>query len=100
MSRWHTRSRLPTPFGKLLQVGLMPSARAVLHERIALRFDAMLAAGLVDEVRGRARHAPTAGYRRCVAWATGRSGSFWNRRHSADLRDKGIAATRQLASGK
>ncbi|MCK7496095.1 MAG: hypothetical protein MZW92_38000 [Comamonadaceae bacterium] len=31
------------------------SDRAALHERIAARFDAMLAAGLVDEVRGAAR---------------------------------------------
>ena len=32
-------------------IALEPTSRAWLHERIAQRFDAMLAAGLVDEVR-------------------------------------------------
>ena len=100
MSRWHTHPKqVAPPFGKLLQVGLMPSERAVLHERIALRFDAMLAAGLVDEVRGlRARHALTAELpsMRCVGYR-----QVWEFLESdgtaRDLRDKGIAATRQLA---
>ena len=33
-------------------IALVPSERAVLHERIAARFDRMLEAGLVDELRG------------------------------------------------
>ncbi len=37
------------PF-RLVQLALLPSDRALLHERIARRFDAMLEAGLIDEV--------------------------------------------------
>ncbi|MCL4725340.1 MAG: tRNA (adenosine(37)-N6)-dimethylallyltransferase MiaA, partial [Rhodocyclaceae bacterium] len=39
------------PF-RLIQLALLPADRAVLHERIAQRFDAMLDAGLIEEVRG------------------------------------------------
>ncbi|HYN59557.1 MAG TPA: tRNA (adenosine(37)-N6)-dimethylallyltransferase MiaA, partial [Rubrivivax sp.] len=79
-------------------IALEPMSRAWLHERIARRFDAMLAAGLLDEVR-RLRLRP--GLRadmpsmRCVgyrqAWTALDSGRF------ETLRDAGIAATRQLA---
>lgn len=79
-------------------VSLEPQSRAWLHQRIAERFDAMLAAGLVDEVRAlRARGDLHAGLpsMRCVgyrqAWAALDSGSL------GGLRDAGIAATRQLA---
>jgi len=34
-----------------LNIGLLPSDRAVLHANIALRVDEMLAGGLVDEIR-------------------------------------------------
>ena len=37
------------PF-RFMPVALIPSDRAVLHRRIELRFDAMLAAGLVEEL--------------------------------------------------
>lgn len=37
--------------GRLLFLGLIPEDRGALHERIAVRFRAMLADGLVDEVR-------------------------------------------------
>ena len=36
---------------RVLPIGLMPSDRAVLHQRIAQRFDAMLAQGLIEEVK-------------------------------------------------
>jgi tRNA dimethylallyltransferase len=39
------------PAPRLLVIALEPSDRAALHARIAQRFDAMLAAGLLDEVR-------------------------------------------------
>lgn len=79
-------------------VSLEPESRAWLHQRIAERFDAMLAAGLVDEVRAlRARgdlH-PDLPAMRCVgyrqAWAALEHGTL------NGLRDAGIAATRQLA---
>ena len=88
-------------------ISLEPQDRAWLHQRIAQRFDVMLAAGLLDEVRAlRSRgdlHADLPSMR-CVgyrqAWefldaheARGLDGSS----PMAHLRDKGIAATRQLA---
>jgi tRNA dimethylallyltransferase len=79
-------------------LSLEPASRAWLHARIAERFDAMLAAGLVDEVRAlRARgdlhpglpSMRAVGYRQ--AWAALDAGDL------APLRERGIAATRQLA---
>ncbi len=84
-------------------IALEPAARAWLHARIAARFDAMLAAGFVDEVarlRARPGLRPTMPSMRCVgyrqAWAALDAGSLDARRLDA-LRDAGIAATRQLA---
>ena len=37
---------------QVLKIALIPSDRKVLHARIEARFEAMLAAGFVDEVRG------------------------------------------------
>jgi tRNA dimethylallyltransferase len=84
---------------RVLQLALIPSDRAVLHQRIAARFDAMLADGLLDEVRTlRKTYALNAdlpamravGYRQ--AWAYLDGGIDLNA-----LRGQGIAATRQLA---
>ncbi len=82
-----------------LFLSLEPDSRAWLHERIAQRFDAMLAAGLLDEVRTlRARGDLHAGLpsMRCVgyrqAWEALETGA-----PMAVLRERGIAATRQLA---
>ena len=86
------------PF-RLITLGIAPSDRAVLHRRIEQRFEAMLKAGLVDEVRRlRGRYALTAelpsmrtvGYRQAWDFIEGRL-------DSAQLRDRGIYATRQLA---
>ncbi len=91
-------ARQRPPFAALTLV-LEPSERAALHERIAQRFRAMLAAGLVDEVVGlRARHALHAGmpsmravgYRQ--VWETLEGAAS-----AATLAERGIAATRQLA---
>jgi tRNA dimethylallyltransferase len=80
-------------------ISLEPSDRAWLHERIARRFDAMLAAGFIDEVRQlRARGDLRADLpsMRCVgyrqAWDA-LEGAF----PVAELRDRGVFATRQLA---
>ncbi len=80
-------------------ISLEPEDRAWLHERIAQRFDTMLAAGFLDEVRAlRARGDLYADLpsMRCVgyrqAWEVMDGSS-----PMAELRDKGIAATRQLA---
>ncbi|HJV79344.1 tRNA (adenosine(37)-N6)-dimethylallyltransferase MiaA [Noviherbaspirillum sp.] len=89
------------PF-QLLPLSLEPSDRSVLHARIAARFDAMLNApdgGLLKEVRAlRARGDLHLGLpsMRCVGYR-----QAWEYLDGAydmsDLREKGIAATRQLA---
>ncbi len=84
---------------RALQLALLPSDRAVLHERIAQRFDAMLAAGLIEEVQAlRKKYRLYAGLpsMRCVGYR-----QVWELLEGAldrsALREKGIAATRQLA---
>lgn len=80
-------------------ISLEPADRAWLHERIARRFDAMLAASFLDEVKAlRARgdlHAGLASMR-CVGYR-----QAWEALDGAmpmdELRDRGIFATRQLA---
>jgi tRNA dimethylallyltransferase len=85
--------------GPAIAIALIPADRARLHAQIAARFDAMLAAGLVDELAGlRARYALTpdlpsmrcVGYRQAWEFLDGRI-------DAATLRARGIAATRQLA---
>jgi tRNA dimethylallyltransferase len=87
----------PPPF---VRIALEPSDRAVLHARIATRFRAMIAAGLVDEVRAlRARGDLRAelpsmrcvGYRQVWAWLEAGDGPI------EPMIEAGIAATRQLA---
>lgn len=88
----------PLPYN-LLKIALLPSDRAVLHQRIALRFDQMLAGGLLDEVRAlRAKYLldiemtsmRCVGYRQTWEYLDGLID--WN-----TMREKGLAATRQLA---
>jgi tRNA dimethylallyltransferase len=80
-------------------ISLEPQDRAWLHERIAQRFDAMLAGGLIDEVKAlriRGDLHPDLPSMRCVgyrqAWEV--LNGDWP---MAELRERGIAATRQLA---
>lgn len=84
---------------KMRILALEPSDRGVLHERIAQRFDAMLAAGLVDEVRSlRERYPlnPELPAMRCVGYR-----QAWEHLDGGidarELRERGIYATRQLA---
>ena len=93
--------RLPL---RVLKLVLAPVDRAVLHARIARRFDAMLAAGFLDEVRAlRARPALRAhphpldlpalravGYRQAWEHLDGAT-------DAAAFRDRAVHATRQLA---
>ena len=97
LSEWHqpkaTSQRDAWPM-----VSLEPASRAWLHRRVAERFDAMLAAGFVDEVRAlRARGDlnPDLPSMRCVGYR-----QAWAALEADDLRplrNEGIAATRQLA---
>lgn len=98
MSALLDRAQSELPY-RVLQIALIPSDRAVLHQRIADRFDAMLAEGLIDEVKTlRQTYALTAdlpamravGYRQAWAYLEGEI-------DLGELREQGIAATRQLA---
>ncbi|MDR0458109.1 MAG: tRNA (adenosine(37)-N6)-dimethylallyltransferase MiaA [Burkholderiaceae bacterium] len=106
LSNWFTTAPKRAVHGGIALFSLEPQERAWLHQRIAARLDAMLDQGFLDEVRAlRARGDLTSdlsalravGYRQ--AWqALDDAGdapltpSQW-----AALRDKAIAATRQLA---
>ena len=91
-----TRAELPFA---LKAFALVPAERELLHERIARRFDAMLKAGLVDELeqlRSRYRLTPgmpsmrAVGYRQVWQYLDGEIGE-------ETMREQAIAATRQLA---
>lgn len=99
LSRWLANApATPLPF-RLAQIALVPADRAQLHTRIAARFDDMLASGLVEELESlRARHTLSkempsmraVGYRQAWDYLEGTCGR-------AELRERGIHATRQLA---
>ncbi|MFH1605117.1 MAG: tRNA (adenosine(37)-N6)-dimethylallyltransferase MiaA [Pseudomonadota bacterium] len=84
---------------RFVPVALVPSERARLHRRIEQRFDAMLAAGLVEELvalRGRYALRPELPAMRCVGYRQAWEyveGAY----DRATLRERGIYATRQLA---
>ncbi len=89
----------PEGLPRLRTLGLMPSDRARLHERIRMRFDEMLALGFLDEVRGLAsrfdfvRESPamrSVGYRQALEHLEGAA-------DAKTFREKALAATRQLA---
>jgi tRNA dimethylallyltransferase len=89
------KAALPWQF---IPVALEPSDRSVLHERIAHRFDAMLAHGFLDEVkrlRARGDLNPGLPSMRCVGYR-----QAWEYLDGAvdfaTMRDKGVFATRQL----
>ena len=105
ISHWHraTIAQPRLPF-RVLKLVLAPCDRAVLHVRIAQRFDAMLAAGFLDEVQ-RLRALPliqshprplelpalrAVGYRQAWEHLDGVT-------DAATFRDRAIFATRQLA---
>ena len=86
------------PF-ELKAYALVPEDRAELHRRIAERFERMLEDGLVEELRAlRKRYDLNAGLpsMRCVGYR-----QAWDYLEGAasraELRERGIAATRQLA---
>jgi tRNA dimethylallyltransferase len=88
----------PAPY-RTIPIALEPSDRGILHERIAQRFEAMLELGLIGELRRlreRFELDPSlpsmraVGYRQVWQYLDGEFGL-------AALRQKGAAATRQLA---
>jgi len=108
LSQWHADAHAHAPpeagLAPALLLSLEPSERAWLHERIALRFDQMLSAGFLDEVRRlreRGDLSPQLPSMRCVGYR-----QAWDWLDESDagrappialLRERGVAATRQLA---
>ena len=97
LSSFHRREARPA--FPMATVALVPEDRKRLHELIEKRFDAMLAAGFLDEVKGlmaRLDFDPDSpamravGYRQAIDYLEGR-------RTYDEFRLAGIAATRQLA---
>lgn len=91
--------RQPAQRYRFWNIGIQPTDRAVLHGIIAARFDEMLKCGFVDEVKGLIqspdihRDLPSmrcVGYRQVCAMLDDECSH-------ADMRERGIAATRQLA---
>jgi tRNA dimethylallyltransferase len=99
MSDLLAESEHQRPDYNFLSIGLLPGDRAILHARVAERYDAMLTAGLDDEVRMLRRkydlnlELPSM---RCVGYR-----QTWEAQDGliprSEMRDRGIFATRQLA---
>ncbi len=104
ISAWRAEPAAPRLPFRVLKLVLAPPDRATLHQRIEHRFDQMLAAGFLDEVR-RLRAAPAlqnhphpldlpavraVGYRQAWEYLDGQG-------DAADYRARAIHATRQLA---
>lgn len=84
---------------RLLKLALADRERAALHQRIAARFEHMLAEGFVDEVEALRRRGDlhpdlpsmrAVGYRQVWAFLDGKLSR-------AEMVERGVAATRQLA---
>jgi tRNA dimethylallyltransferase len=91
------------PF-RVLKLVLAPSDRALLHQRIERRFDAMLEAGFLDEVRRLRALPPLQAHPRPLDLPALRAVGYrqaWEHLDGAtdarEFRDRGIFATRQLA---
>jgi tRNA dimethylallyltransferase len=99
MSELITEGRSASLPYRLIPIALIPGDRAALHQRIAARFEEMLELGLINEVRTLREDydlKPSLPSMRCVgyrqAWQY-LDGEFG----LGTLRDKAVAATRQLA---
>jgi len=98
MTQWQglEKKRLPYNF---IQYSIMPTQRETLHNNIALRFDQMLADGLVEETRQLCQKynlypdmpsLRSVGYRQVWQHLQGEL-------DASEMRERGIIATRQLA---
>ena len=84
---------------RMIPIALIPGDRAALHQRIAARFEEMLELGLINEVRALRKDydlEPSLPSMRCVGYR-----QVWQYLDGefglGALRDKAVAATRQLA---
>ena len=102
LSSFHTPKNIASRAGRTgdtALISLEPTDRPWLHQRIAQRFDLMLADGLLDEVRGlrmRGDLHPDLPSMRCVGYRQA-CDVLDGQMPPAELRDRGIFATRQLA---
>lgn len=99
LSYWQGGAESPVKGRPILQMAIAPQDRALLHARIAERFDLMLAEGLLAEVeklyqrRDLSPQLPSirsVGYRQVWAYLAGDIAK-------KEMREQAIAATRQLA---
>ncbi len=99
MSELHAQTSAYKLDYRLLKIIISPEPRSVLHERIERRFDLMIDAGFVDEIKrlfvrsdlDAAKPSMRAvGYRQAWEWLQGKD-TF------EQMREKSIFATRQLA---
>ena len=84
----------------LLKIALIPSDRKVLHARIEARFEQMLQASLVDEVKALIAKYPTLTAESTAMRCVGYRQALEHLAADYDLlklRDRGVFATRQLA---
>ena len=104
ISAWQRQARGERFPLKTLKLALSPPARATLHERIERRFDAMLAAGFLDEVRALRALPELAAHPRPLDLPALRAVGYRQAWECLDgdcdaaaFRVRAIAATRQLA---
>ena len=101
LTEWQKKSRRNSDADntRYVKIGLLIEPRSLLHERIAMRLDAMLEAGFIAELRdlmqrpGLTPDCPSmrsVGYRQFWAHLAGECSQ-------AEAREKTLAATRQLA---
>ncbi len=99
LSSFHQNAKAAAPDWHIPVISLEPLDRAWLHQRIALRFDHMMATGFMDEVkalRQRSDLNPDLPSMRCVGYRQAWQGlqEGWP---ESEIRERGIFATRQLA---
>jgi tRNA dimethylallyltransferase len=99
MSRILRQSEITALPYRAVAIALVPGDRAALHKRIAARFNRMLDSGLIEEVKWLRSHYAlqrSLPSMRCVGYR-----QVWQHLDGEldyqGLREKGIAATRQLA---
>jgi tRNA dimethylallyltransferase len=99
LTSFHQSAKAQAPDWHIPIISLEPQDRAWLHQRIALRFEQMMAAGFMDEVkalRARGDLNPDLPSMRCVGYRQAWEGLDENW-PEADILERGIFATRQLA---
>ncbi|WP_416558809.1 tRNA (adenosine(37)-N6)-dimethylallyltransferase MiaA [Limnohabitans sp. yimb22184] len=99
LSSFHQNAKAAAPDWHIPVISLEPLDRAWLHQRIAQRFDHMMATGFMDEVkalRQRGDLNPDLPSMRCVGYRQAWQGlqEGWP---ESEIRERGIFATRQLA---